>query len=73
MPHNPFQDKINALNLKDIDEGLITQSYLKQSHEPIQLTQDNNSTPTSKQTNQPTNQPSNIHTHIANLSPQPAI
>ena len=36
MPRNPFQDKINALNLKDIEETLKTQSYLKQSHEPIQ-------------------------------------
>ena len=36
MPRNPFQDKINALNLKDLDETLKTQSYLKQSHEPIQ-------------------------------------
>ena len=36
MPYNPFQDKINALNKKDLDETLKTQSYLKQSHEPIQ-------------------------------------
>lgn len=36
MPRNPFQDKINALNSKDLDETLKTQSYLKQSHEPIQ-------------------------------------
>ena len=36
MPYNPFQDKINALNVKDIEETLKTQSYLKQSHEPIQ-------------------------------------
>jgi len=32
---NPFQDRINALNLKDIDEGLKTDSYLKKSHDPI--------------------------------------
>ena len=32
---NPFQDKINALNLKDIEEGLKTDSYLKKSHDPI--------------------------------------
>ncbi len=32
---NPFQDKINALNLKDIDEGLKTDAYLKKSREPI--------------------------------------
>jgi hypothetical protein len=36
MPRNPFQDRINALNSKDLDEVLKTQSYLKQSHEPIQ-------------------------------------
>ena len=36
MPRNPFQDKINALNRKDLEETLKTQSYLKQSHEPIQ-------------------------------------
>ena len=35
MPRNPFQDKINALNSKDLDEVLKTQSYLKQSHDPI--------------------------------------
>jgi len=32
---NPFQDKINALNLKDIEEGLKTDAYLKKSHDPI--------------------------------------
>jgi len=35
MPINPFQDKINALNLKDIEETLKTDSYLKKSHDPI--------------------------------------
>jgi organic radical activating enzyme len=34
-PRNPFQDRINALNLKDIDEGLRTDSFLKKSHDPI--------------------------------------
>ncbi len=36
MPRNPFQDRINALNLQDIKETLKTDAYLKQSHEPIQ-------------------------------------
>ena len=35
MPRNPFQDQINAWNLKDIDEGIKTDAYLKKSSEPI--------------------------------------
>ena len=35
MPQNPFQDRINALNLKDIEETLRADSYLKKSHDPI--------------------------------------
>ena len=35
MPRNPFQDRINALNMKDLEEGLKTDSFLKKSHGPI--------------------------------------
>ena len=35
MPRNPFQDRINALNMKDLEEGLKTDAYLKKSHDPI--------------------------------------
>lgn len=35
MPRNPFQDRINALNLKDLDEGLKVDAYLKKSSDPI--------------------------------------
>ena len=35
MPRNPFQDQINAWNLKDIDEGLKADAYLKKSSKPI--------------------------------------
>ena len=35
MPVNPFYEKINVLNSKDLDETLKTQSFLKQSHDPI--------------------------------------
>ena len=32
---NPYQDRINALNLKDIDEGLKADALLKKSRDPI--------------------------------------
>jgi hypothetical protein len=32
---NPYQDRINALNFKDIDEGLKTDALLKKSRTPI--------------------------------------
>jgi len=35
MPRNPFQDRINSLNLKDLEEGLKIDSYLKKSSDPI--------------------------------------
>jgi len=35
MPRNPFQDRINSLNLKDLEEGLKIDAYLKKSSDPI--------------------------------------
>ena len=32
---NPYQDRINALNAKDMDEELKADAFLKKSHDPI--------------------------------------
>ena len=32
---NPYQDRINALNAKDIEEDLRSDAFLKKSHDPI--------------------------------------